>query len=196
MTDLDSLLKSRNLTLPIKIHIVKALFFPVIIYGCESWTMKKTVHWRFYTFKWWYWRRLLRVPWTARRSNRSILQEINPEYSLGGLMIRPLDGKNTLIGKEPDTGKDWKQKEKQTVENEIVRRHHLLNGYEFEQAPGDSGGQGSLVVCSSWAHKELDTTYWLNNNNWNQRVLLFPSFSKILFGHNWVLIKNFICFTV
>ena len=88
MTNLDSLLKSRDITLPTKVHLVKAMVFPVVMYGCESWTIKKAEHWRTDAFELWCWRKLLRVPWTARRSNRSILKEISPEYSLGGLMLK------------------------------------------------------------------------------------------------------------
>ena len=85
MTNLDSILKSRDITLSTKVHLVKAMVFPVVMYGCESWTIKKAEHWRIDAFELWCWRRLLRVPWTARRSNQSILKEINPEYSLEGL---------------------------------------------------------------------------------------------------------------
>ena len=88
MTNLDSTLKSRDITLPTKAHLLKVMVFPVVIYGCESWTMKKAEHRRIDAFELWCWRRLLRVPWTARRSNQSILKEINPEYSLEGLMLK------------------------------------------------------------------------------------------------------------
>ena len=88
MTNLDSILKSRGITLPTKVQIVKAMAFPGVMYGCESWTIKKAERWRIYAFELWCWRRLLRVPWTARRSNQSILKEINPEYSLEGLMLK------------------------------------------------------------------------------------------------------------
>ena len=111
MTNLDSLLKSRDITLPAKVHLVKAIVFPVVIYRCESWIMK-TECYRTDAFKL-CWRKLLRVPWTAWRSNQSILKEINPGYSLDGLMLKaeapilwPPDGKSQLIGKDPDTGKD------------------------------------------------------------------------------------------
>ena len=87
MTNLDSILKSRDITLLTKVHLVKAVVFPVVMYGCESWTIKKAEHQRLDAFELWCWRRLLRVPWTARRSNQSILKEINPEYSLEGLML-------------------------------------------------------------------------------------------------------------
>ena len=88
MTNLDSILKTRDITLPTKVHLVKAMVFPVVVYGCESWTIKKAEHQRIDTFKLWCWRRLLRVPRTARRSNQSILKEISPEYSLEGLMLK------------------------------------------------------------------------------------------------------------
>ena len=88
MTDLDSILKSRDITLPTKVHLVKAMVFPVVMYGCECWTIKKAEHQRINAFELWCWIRLLRVPWTARRSNQSILKEISPDYSLEGLMLK------------------------------------------------------------------------------------------------------------
>ena len=88
MTSLDSILKSRDITLPTKVRLVKAMVFPVVMSGCESWTVKKAEHQRIDAFELWCWRRLLRVPWTARRSNQSILKEISPEYSLEGLMLK------------------------------------------------------------------------------------------------------------
>ena len=88
MTNLDSVLKSRDITLPTKVHIVKAIVFSVVMYGCESWTIKKAKHQTIDAFKLWCWRKFLKVPWTARRSNQSILKEINPEYSLEGLMLK------------------------------------------------------------------------------------------------------------
>ena len=88
MTNLDSILKSRDIPLPTKVRLVKAMVFPVVMYGCESWTIKKAEHWRIGAFELWCWRRLLRVPWTTRRSNRSILKEISPEYSLEWLMLK------------------------------------------------------------------------------------------------------------
>ena len=110
MTNLDSILKSRDIALPTKVRLVKAMVFPVVIYGCESWTIKKAECRRIDAFELWYWRRLLSVPWTARRSNQSIVKETSPEYSLEGLMLRlklqyfrPSDAKN---GKHPDAGKD------------------------------------------------------------------------------------------
>ena len=100
MTNLDSILKSKDITLPTKVHLDKAMVFPVVMYGYENWTIKKAEHQRIDAFELWYWRRLLRVPWTARRSNQSILKEISPEYSLEGLMeaetpvLWPPDAKN------------------------------------------------------------------------------------------------------
>ena len=88
MTNLDSILKSRDITLPAKVHLVKVMVFPVVMYGCESWNIKKVERWRIYAFELWYWRRLLRVPWTARKSNQSILKEISPEHPLEGLMLK------------------------------------------------------------------------------------------------------------
>ena len=119
MTNLDSILKNRDITLPTKVRLVKAMVFRVVMYGCESWTIKKAEHWRIDAFEVWCWRRLLRVPWTARRSNQSILKEISPEYSLEGLMLKqetpilwPPSEENWLIGKDPDAGKDWRQEER------------------------------------------------------------------------------------
>ena len=110
MTNLDSILKSRDITLLTKVHIVKAMVFPVVTYGCESWTIKKSENLRIDAFELWCWRRLLRVPWTARRPNQSILKETNPEYSLEGLMLKLklqyFGHLSQLIEKDPDAGKD------------------------------------------------------------------------------------------
>ena len=121
MTKLDSVLKSRDITLSTKVCLVKAMIFPVVMYGCESWTVNKAEHRRIDAFELWCWRRLLRVHWTARRSNQSILKEIKPEYSLEGLMLKlqlwPLDAKSRLIGKDPEAGKDQRPKETGLVED-------------------------------------------------------------------------------
>ena len=162
-TNLDSILKSRH-HFANKIHIVKAIVSPVVMYGCESWTIKKAEPWRMDASKLQCRRRLLRVPWTAGRSNQSILKEINPECSLEGLMLkRKLQYFGHLIGrdthwKNPDAGKDWWQEEKQVAEDEMVGWHHQLNGHEFEQTLGDGEGQRNLACCSPWGHKELDMT--------------------------------------
>ena len=118
--------------------------FPVVMCRYERWTIKKAECRRTDAFELWCWERLLRVPWTARRSNQSILKEISPEYSLEVLMLKlklwPHDVKNWLIWKEPDAGKDWREEEKGTTEDEMVGWHHRLNGYEFEQALGVGDG--------------------------------------------------------
>ena len=123
MTNLDSTLKSRDITLPKKVCLVKSMVFPVVMYGCESWTVKKAEHQRIDAFELWYWRRLLRVPWTARRSNQSILKEISPEYSLEGLMLKlklPYFGhlmgrtdsleKTLMLGKIEGRRRRWRQR--------------------------------------------------------------------------------------
>ena len=168
MTNLDNIFKSRDITLPTKVRLVKAIVFPVVMYGCESWTIKKTEYWRIDAFELWGWRRPLRVPWTARRSNQSILKEISPEYSLEGLMLKlklQYFGhrmRRTDIGKDPDTVKDWRWEEKGTTEDETVGWHHQLDGHRFGWTPGVGDGQGGLVCCSSWGRKELDMTEQLN----------------------------------
>ena len=134
-TNLDSILKSRDATLPTKVHLVKAMVFLVVTYGCECWIIKKGECQRIYAFELWCWRRLSRrLPWSARRSNQFILKEISPEYSLEGLMLIlwPPDAKNQLIWKDPDAGKDWRWEEKGTTEDEMVGWCHQLNGHEFK----------------------------------------------------------------
>ena len=122
MINLDSILKSRDITLSTNVHLVTTMIFPVVMYGCESWTMKKADCRRIDAFELWHWRRHLRILWTARRFNQSILKKISPEYSLEGLMLKlkpilwPPDAKNWLSGKDPDTGKDWGQEEKGKTE--------------------------------------------------------------------------------
>ena len=144
------------------------MVFPVVMYGCENWTIKKAEHWRIDVFELWCWRRLLRVPWTARRSNQSTLKEISPEYSLEGLMMklklqyfghlmRRTDSleKTLMLGKiEGKRKREW--------QDEMVGWHHRIDGYEFEQALEVGDGQGSLACCSPWGWKQLDTTEWLN----------------------------------
>ena len=117
--------------MPTKIRLVKAMVFPVIMYGCESWTIKKAEYRRIDAFKLWYWRRLLRVPWTTRRSNQSILKEISPGCSLERLMLRlklqyfsHLMRRVDFTGKDPDAGRDWGQEEKGTTEDEMVGWYH------------------------------------------------------------------------
>ena len=130
MTNLDSILKSRVITLPTKVYLVKAMVFPVVMYGCESWTVKKAECRRTGAFELWCWRRLLRVPWTARRSNQSILREISPGCSLERMMLKlklQYFGhfmRRGLIGKDSDAGRDWGQEEKGTTEDEMAGWHH------------------------------------------------------------------------
>ena len=152
MTNLDSLLKSRDITLT-KVHLVKAMVFPVVTYGCESWTIKKAECQRIDAFELWCWRRLLRVPWTARRSNQSILKEINPECSLERLMLKlklqyfgHLMQKTDSLENTLMLGKI--EGRRRLMENEMVGWHHRLDRYEFEQVLAVGDGQGSLVCCS------------------------------------------------
>ena len=164
MTNLDNILKSRDITLLTKVHLVKAKIFPIVMYGYESWTIKKAKHRRIDAFELWFWRSLLRIPWTARRSNQSILKEISPEDSLEGLMLKlkfqyfgHLMGKANLLEKTLMLG-NRDQEEKGMTEDEMVVWHHQLNGHEFEQALGDGEGQGSLLCCSPWGRTESDMT--------------------------------------
>ena len=136
MTNSDSILKSRDITLPTMVHLVKAMVFLVVMYGCESWTIKKARCRRIDDFKLRCWRIFLRVPWTARRSKQSILKETSPECSLGGLMLKlklqyclPVM-RNWLLGKDHDAGKDWRQQVKEMTEDEMVGWHHKLGGHE------------------------------------------------------------------
>ena len=138
MTNLDSIFKSRDITLPTKACLVKAMVFPVVMYGCERWTVKKAEHQRIHAFELRCWRRLLRVLWTARRSNPSILKEISPGCSLEGLMLKLkrqyfghlMPRVNSL--EKTDAGRDWGQEEKGLTEDEMAGWHHLLDGCEFE----------------------------------------------------------------
>ena len=160
---LDSILK-RDITLLTKVHLIKAIVLPVVMYGCKSWTIKKAESQRIDAFELWCWRRLLRVPWTARRSNQSILKEINPEYSLEGLMLKlklqyfghlmlrtnSLEKTLMLVKIEGRRKRGWQRMR-------WLDGHCWHNGHEFEPTPGHSGGQRSLVCCSPWGHKESDT---------------------------------------
>ena len=125
MTNLDSILKSRDITLPTKVHLVRAMVFPVVMYGCESWTVKKAEHRRIDAFELWCWRKLFRVPWTAGRSNQSILKEINPGCSLEGMMLKlklqyfgHLMRRVDSLEKDSDAGRDLGQEEKGTKEDD------------------------------------------------------------------------------
>ena len=159
------MLKSRDITLPTNVHLFKAMVFPVVMYGCESWTIKKAESWRIDAFELWCWGRLLRV-------HSKEITPVDPKGNQLWIFIGrtdaeapifwPPDVKNRLIGKDPDAGKGWRQKEKGTTEDEMVGWHHQFNGHEFEQTLGDSEGQGSLACCRPWGYKESDRTEWLN----------------------------------
>ena len=157
MTNPYTILNSRDITLPKKVCLVKAMVFPVVRYGCESWTIKKAEHRSIDASELWCWR-LLRVPWTTRRSNQSILKEISPEYSLEGLMLKlklqyfDHDVKNWLIWNDSYAVKNWRREEKGRTENEMVGWHHWLNGHEFEWTLGVGDGQEGLACRSPWGH--------------------------------------------
>ena len=146
------------------------MVFPAVMYGCESWTTKKAECQRIDAFELWCWRRLLRVPWTAQRSNQTILDEINAEYSLQGLMLKlklqyfgHLMGRTNSLEKTLMLGKMESRRRREW--QRMVRWHCRLDGHEFEQAPGVGDGHGSLACCSLWGRKQLDMTEWLNINN-------------------------------
>ena len=149
------------------------------MYGCESWTVKKAGRRRIDAFELWCWRRLLRVPWTARRSNQSILK-VNQSWIFIGRtdaevetpVLWPPDGKNWLIWKDPDAGRDWGQEEKGTREDEMARWHHRLDGHEFGWTPGVGDGQGGLACCNSWSRKESDMTERMNWTEHSCRLVL------------------------
>ena len=169
MTNLDSIFKSRDITLPTKVRLVKAMVFPVVMHGCESCTVKKAEHWRIDAFELWCWRRLLRVPWTASRCNQFILKEISPGISLEEMMLKLKlqyfwlpHAKSWLIGKDSDSGRDWGQEEKGTTEDEMAGWHHWIDGCESEWTSGVGNGQGDLACCDSWCRKESDRTERLN----------------------------------
>ena len=170
MTKLDSIFKSRDITLPTKVRLVKAMVFPVVMYGCESWTVNRAEGWRIDAFELWCWRRLLRVPWTD-------CKEIQPVHSEGDLpwdffgrnyakaeapVLWPPHVKSWLIGKDSDAGRDWGQEEKGTTEDEMAGWHHWLDRRESEWTPGVGDGQGGLACCDSWGCKESNMTEWLN----------------------------------
>jgi len=170
MTNLDSILKNRDIILSTKVSLVKAIVLPVVMYRCKSWPIKKAEHLRTDAFEQWCSRGFLRVPWTARRSNQSILKEINPECSLEGLMLklkfksfghlmqRANSLEKTLILGEIES-------RKRRGQQRIRWWHHQLNGHEFKQTLGCGEGQRSLACYSPWGQKQSDTTERLNNND-------------------------------
>ena len=170
MTNLDSILKSSDINLPTKVHLVKAMVFPVVIYVCESWTIKKAEHRRIDAFELWCWRRLLRVPWTARRSNQSILREISPEYSLEGLMlklklhyfchlrIRADSLEKTLMLGRIEGGRRRDDRGWAGWMASLTQWTWVWVGSE------SWWWQGGLLCCSPWGHRESDITDWTDLN--------------------------------
>ena len=166
--NLDSILKSRDIYFQMRVRVVRAVVFPVVMYGYESWIIKKAEHWRIDAFELWCWRRL-ESPLDCKG-----IQPVNPKGNQFWIVIGrtdaeaetpilwPPDVKNWLIWKDPVAGKDWRQEEKGTTKDEMVGWHYRLNGHEFEQAPGVGDGQGGLVCCSPWGCKESDMTKRLN----------------------------------
>ena len=157
MTNLDSIFENRDITLPTKVRLVKAMVFPVVTYGCESWTVKKAEHWRIDAFELWCWRRLLKSPLDCKeikpahlKGNQSwVFFGRNDAKAQTPVLWLP-HAKSWLIGKDSDAGRDWKG----TTEDEMVGWHHRLDGHEFEQALGVGDGQGSLACFSPWDYKE------------------------------------------
>ena len=173
MTNLDSILKSRDITLPTKVRLVKAMVFPVVMYGCESWIIKKAERRRVDGFELWCWRRLLRVPWTARRSNQSILKEISPGCSLEGLMLKlRLQYVGHLMWRADSFEKTLMLGK---IEGRGRRGRHRMRWLDGMTDSMDMslGGlrelvmDGGLACCDSWSRKELDTTEQLN---WTEHV--------------------------
>ena len=177
MTNLDGIFKSRDITLPSKVHLVKAMVFPVGMYGCESWTVKKAERWKIDAFELWVLEKTLESPLDCK--------EIQPVHSEGDqpwdffgrndAKFWPPHVKSWLIGKDFDAGRDWGQEEKGTTEDEVAGWHHWLNGCESEWTPGVGDGQGGLACCDSCGRKESDTTERLNrteklNENYNTEV--------------------------
>ena len=172
MTNLDSVLKTRDITFPIKVHLVKAVIFPVVIYGCwkldhkEDWVPKNLCFWAVV------WEKTLESPLDSKeiksvnlKGNKSWIFIIRIDAQAEVSALWPPDAKSQFIGKDPDAGKDWRQDRKGMTEDEMAGWHHWLNGQEFDLALGDGEGQGNLACCSPWGRKELDTTEWLNNDN-------------------------------
>ena len=167
-TNLDNIFKSRDITFPTKVHLVKAIVFPVIMYGCESWTIKKAECWRIDAFELSCCRRFSRVPWTVRRSNQSILEEISPKYSLEGLMLTlKLQYFGHLMRRTDSFEKTLRLRNIEDGKRKRQQRIRWLDGItnsmdmsEYTLGAGD--GHGGLAYFSPWGLKESDTTEWLN----------------------------------
>ena len=169
--------------------------------GCERWTIKKAEHWRFDAFELWCWRRLLRVPWNARRSNQSILKKIILKKTIlkkifgrtnakaETPILQPPHAKSWLIGKDSDAGRDWGQEEKGMTEDEMAGWHHGLDGRESEWTLGDGDGQGDLARCDSWGRKESDTTERLHS-------LTHSAFFTVQLSHPYMTTGKTIALTI
>ena len=183
MTNLDNISKSRDITLPTKVYLVKSMVFPVVMYGCESWTIKKAEPWRIDAFELWCWRRLLRVPWTARRSNQSILKEISPENSLEGLVLEcKLQYFGHLMWRTDSMEKTLTLGKTEGRRRRGQQRIRWLDGTLVWAVPGVGDRQGGLGCCDSWDRKELDTTERLN---WTEQPFDHLLFScPIYFGED------------
>ena len=180
MTNLDNILKSRNVTLRTKVHLAKAVVFPVVMYACESWTIKKAECWRIDTFELCCWIRLLRVPWTERRSKHFILKEIGPEYSLEGLMMKlKLQYSGHLMQSTDSFEKTLMLGKIEGGRRRGQQKMRWLDGItDSMDIVGD--GQGGLACCSPWNRKELDTTEWLN---WTDASVLIPQLRWLHCGY-------------
>ena len=161
-SNIDSILKSRDITLSTKVHLVKAMVFPIVIYECERWTIKKVEHWRIDAFELWYWRRLFESPLDCKeihlvhhKGNQSWIFIRMSECEAEAPILWLPDVKNWLIGKDPDAGKYWRQEEKGISEDEMIGWHHWLEGHEFERALGVGDGQGRLACCSPWGWQRV-----------------------------------------
>ena len=168
MANVDSILKSRDITLPIKVHLVKAIVFSVVMYGCENWTLNKPEHWRIDAFELWCWRRLESPldckdfqPVHSKGDQSWVFFGRNDAKAETPVLWQP-HAKSWLIGKDPDAGRDWGQEEKGMTEEEIAGWHHQLDGHESGWTLGVSDAQGGLACCNSWGRKELDVTEQLN----------------------------------
>ena len=161
-TNLDRILKSRDITLPTNVYLVKAMVFPVVMYGCESWTIKKLSAKELMLLNCGVgedsWESLGLQGDPAIQSQRKSDLNIHWKDCYWSFNTLAAWCKELSTGKDPDAGKDWRQDEQGATEDEMVGWHHLLDGHEFEQAPGVGNGQGSLAYCSPWGHKESDTT--------------------------------------
>ena len=170
MTNLDSILKSRDITLPAKVHLVKAMVFPVVMYGCESWTVKKAERWRIDAFELWCWRRLFRVPWTARRFNQSILKEISPGISLEGMIMKL---KLQYFGHLCEELTHWK-------------RLWCWEGLETGGEGDDRGWDGWMASLTCW------TWVWVNSGSWwwTERTGMLQFMGSQRIRHDWSTERN------